>query len=171
MKGKEGRLVGMCLDFWVKYQHAEVVFLPKCHEFLSLLVSCLTMQPTASCATPSEHLVGTISPETPMSSCWWSRWQRFQHGLQVLGLGFLFFFVCEWVPQTRFKGQYQLGHHLTRRRRVRYMHCSREARCLPGTPHIDRAFQLASIPPLVRMRSNITTAPVAVPHWGIERGK
>ena len=26
------------------------------------------------------------------------------------------------------------------------MHCSREARCLPGPPHIDRAFQLASVP-------------------------
>ena len=88
-----------------------------------------------------------------------------------LGLSFLFFFVCEWVLQIRFKDEYQLGHRLTRRGRVRYMHCSRGARCLPGPPHIDRAFQLASLPPPVSMSSNITTAPVTVPHWGIERGK
>ena len=31
-----------------------------------------------------------------------------------LGLGVLFFFVCEWVLQIRFKDQYQLGHRPTR---------------------------------------------------------
>ena len=88
-----------------------------------------------------------------------------------LGLGFLFFFVCEWIPQIHFKDQHQLGHCLTHQRRVRYMHCSRKSRCLPGPPHIDRVSQLASIPPPIRMRYNITSAPVAIPHYGIERGK